>query len=117
MSKEKLDKIEKSIGIVMRIGVCIAALVMIIGVVASVINPNAPYFENKITFYWLFSELAQFNPFAIMSLGILLLILTPVLRVFASIVLFVYEKDKLYATITSIVLIVLLISFAVGIFI
>lgn len=47
---------------------------------------------------------AHFQPFALMELGIVLLVLTPIMRVVTSFVLFVVEeKDALYATVTFLV--------------
>ena len=51
---------------------------------------------------------------AIVTAGLLVLILIPVARVALSIVLFVIERDRLYAAITATVFVVLLISFVVG---
>lgn len=53
---------------------------------------------------------AELRPVAVIELGALLLIATPVLRVAASVLLFVAEKDQLYAGITAVVLAVLLMS-------
>jgi len=46
--------------------------------------------------------------------GILLLIATPIVRVAMSTALFAVEKDKLYASITLVVLILLLVSLLTG---
>ena len=46
--------------------------------------------------------------------GLFLLILTPVLRVVASIVAFAKEGDKLYVAITTLVLIILIVAMFVG---
>ncbi len=51
---------------------------------------------------------------AIVMLGLLMLIATPVVRVAFSIVAFAVERDRLYATITAVVLALLLVSFALG---
>ena len=51
---------------------------------------------------------------AIMMAGLLLLIATPVARVGLSIAVFVVEHDRLYIVITSVVLLLLLTSFALG---
>jgi len=48
------------------------------------------------------------------TLGLLLLIATPVMRVALSIIIFLIERDLLYIGITTIVFVILLISFAVG---
>ena len=51
---------------------------------------------------------------AMVLLGLLLLIATPVARVAFSIVAFALEKDRLYVGITVVVLALLLLSFALG---
>jgi uncharacterized membrane protein len=51
---------------------------------------------------------------AIMMAGLLLLIATPVARVALSIAIFVIEHDRLYTAITTAVLVILLIAFALG---
>lgn len=51
---------------------------------------------------------------AIVMLGLLLLIATPVARVAFSIIAFAVERDRLYVVITSVVLLALLVSFAIG---
>ena len=51
---------------------------------------------------------------AVVVLGVLLLIATPVLRVAASIVGFIYQRDRIYMVITSVVLALLLLSFWLG---
>lgn len=54
------------------------------------------------------------RPYALMLLGLLLLIATPVLRVVVSIVLFFVERDYTYVAITLFVLGVLVLSFLLG---
>ncbi|HSP14010.1 MAG TPA: DUF1634 domain-containing protein [Thermoanaerobaculia bacterium] len=51
---------------------------------------------------------------SIIMLGVLVLIATPVLRVAASIALFFAEHDAPYVAITSVVLLLLLLSFMIG---
>jgi uncharacterized membrane protein len=51
---------------------------------------------------------------AITSLGLLLLIATPVARVALSIAIFVVERDRLYVMITTLVLLLLILSFVLG---
>ncbi len=61
-----------------------------------------------------FAGLAQAKPYAVIALGLLVLIATPVLRVAASVVTFLWERDLLYAFITAYVLAVLIVSFFLG---
>jgi len=58
--------------------------------------------------------LAAFKGEAIVTLGILLLIATPVIRVGVSIFAFIYQRDRLYTLITATVFALLLVSFALG---
>ena len=51
---------------------------------------------------------------AIIALGLLLLVATPVVRVAASVATFVYERDWAFAVITGAVLALLLLSFYLG---
>jgi uncharacterized membrane protein len=55
------------------------------------------------------------KPYAIIGLGMLLLIATPVLRVALSVVFFLVRKDWLYVSITVFVLAVLLLSLVTGV--
>jgi uncharacterized membrane protein len=56
----------------------------------------------------------RFSPQAYIALGLLLLIATPVLRVMVSILAFAREHDRRYVVITSLVLLVLCLSFFLG---
>jgi uncharacterized membrane protein len=60
------------------------------------------------------AELAQGRGTALVAAGLLLLIATPVLRVAASVVGFVTQRDVAFASITLAVLAVLVLSFALG---
>jgi uncharacterized membrane protein len=51
---------------------------------------------------------------AIVMAGLLLLIATPVVRVAISVLAFVYQRDRTFVVITSVVLALLLTSFALG---
>lgn len=56
----------------------------------------------------------QLRPYAVIELGLLLLIGTPVMRVAFSIVAFALERDRQYTLYTTIVLAILLLSFFLG---
>jgi uncharacterized membrane protein len=57
---------------------------------------------------------AQRQGQAIVMIGLLLLIATPVARVAFSIVVFALQRDRLYVAITTTVLVLLIISFVAG---
>ncbi|MDA8052455.1 MAG: DUF1634 domain-containing protein [Rhodospirillales bacterium] len=63
----------------------------------------------------LFAGLIRLDPLAIIVLGLMILLATPVIRVAVSIVAFAIEEDRTYVIITTLVLVILLFSiFGVG---
>jgi len=113
-------KIEQLLGNLLRVGVIIASSIVMIGAVLFLFHHglNYPdYHEFKFDPFSitnvgiLFSQVVAFKSVAIIKLGVLLLIATPVLRVMFSVVAFLYEKDFMYVVFTLIVLAVLVFSF------
>ncbi len=110
---------ELILGNLLRIGVISAGTIVLIGAVLFFIRhgneiPNYHNFKfdslNVNDPSELFNELFALKSIAIMKLGILILIATPVLRVIVSVIAFLYEKDYMYVMFTLIVLAVLLYS-------
>jgi len=114
------------ISFLLAIGVGLSALLLIAGVVLLLITGTTGYGHEPLTPPLLLSPentgvfsqsigdvlrgILTHKPFAVIEVGVLLLIATPVFRVAASIVLFLMERDFLYTLITLWVLIFLLIS-------
>ena len=61
-----------------------------------------------------FAGVVRLRGQAVIALGLLLLILTPVARVAVSILAFLYQRDRVFTLITLTVLIILLMSFVIG---
>jgi uncharacterized membrane protein len=81
-----------------------------------ILNYNAatiPHGDYPNTLGSMAAGLFSLKPFAVIELGVVVLLATPVLRVFASLVLFSIEKDKAFVMITLFVFLVLLFSFFV----
>ncbi len=105
---------------VLRGGVLLSAAIILVGVVMfyaryyatngrGVVNRPFPH-----TLATVGQGLAHADPLAVVALGLLLLLLTPVMRVAVSIVAFMLERDWRYVVITTIVLIILIVSFLLG---
>ena len=80
------------------------------------LNYNAamiPHGDYPNTLASIASGVVALKPFAIIELGVVVLLATPVFRVAASLVLFAIEKDRSFVLITLFVLLVLLFSFFV----
>jgi uncharacterized membrane protein len=115
-TKEEMNRIEVSIGKILRIGVVFSAIVMIIGLILFFAKGNSGYRANvyPTSMDQILNGIVQFKPYAILMLGLFFLILTPILRVVVSIYAFAKEHDKQYVVITLIVLVILAIAVFVG---
>ncbi|GAK48587.1 putative membrane protein [Secundilactobacillus oryzae JCM 18671] len=117
-SKEAMASVEILIGRILQGGVFISAAILALGLLLFLINQSGGYpaGQHPQTILTILSGVVAFKPFAIMMLGLFCLILTPVLRVVVSIYAFAKEHDTQYVVITTIVLIILVISFVIGYF-
>lgn len=104
---------------VLRGGVILSATVIAIGVAAyffagssTLRYPHGLRYPDSIPTLWL--GLTHGDPLAIIALGLILLLATPVLRVAVSVVAFAASKDLLYVAITLLVLCILISSFLLG---
>lgn len=133
---EPLTAMESAIAFALRAGVFLSAVVILVGVLrfgltrdtgyAKVLPHHLPdllafhqssgpgYFPTSIRA--VVSGAIAGKPYAIIALGLLLLIATPVARVALSVLFFLAQRDWVYVGITLLVLGVLLLSFwtAVG---
>lgn len=101
---------------VLEIGVLTSASVIAIGLVLYIIEGHSGYPPAGFptTLRGVGVGLATFRPYAVIALGLLLLILTPVIRVAAGIFAFLLERDTTYVVVTCYVLAVLIMSFFLG---
>jgi uncharacterized membrane protein len=114
------ERIEMFLGTLLRVGVALAALVVFAGGVMYLRGAASGAVPDYKTFRGQPQELtsvrqtvqssAEFDPLAIIQLGLLILIATPVARVVFSIAGFALERDWLYIGVTIIVLALLLYS-------
>nr|WP_243463958.1 DUF1634 domain-containing protein [Lactiplantibacillus plantarum] len=104
------------IGYILRIGVIVSAIVIIIGMLLMLIQGNGGYANGMEphTVADILAGIVALKPYAVIMLGLFLLILTPTLRVAVSIYAFAVEKDHLYVWITTIVLIILIVASVIG---
>lgn len=116
MTKEELLKIERNIGKILRAGVFVSSAVIIVGILMFVLTGHSGCATGEwpVRFDAILSGLVGFKALAWLMTGLFLLILTPVLRVVASIFSFAREGDKLYVAITTLVLVILLVAMIIG---
>jgi uncharacterized membrane protein len=109
--------IDRKLGLLLRTGVMISAVVVLIGGVLFLLRsgsrvPDYHVFRgvpaNLTAFKPILADVFHGNALAIIQLGLLLLIATPVARVAFSVFAFAMAKDVLYVGISAFVLCVLL---------
>jgi uncharacterized membrane protein len=107
------DLLERIVGNLLRAGVLAAASVVLAGgawYLASAGNTAPEYHTFQPTVRGLHSVAALPGPQELIMIGLLILVATPVARVIFSLVAFVLEGDRVYMSITVIVLLILLYS-------
>jgi uncharacterized membrane protein len=112
-------RLESIIGQLLRAGVVLAAAIVLTGGVLYLVGHHADS-TNYHTFvagaldtrslHGIVQSTAQGNSEALMQVGLLLLILTPIARVAVALVGFFLERDRLYTTVSLIVLLILAFS-------
>ena len=91
------------------LGLVFSTVVLFVGLSLSTIF-HTPLPTKVTGFHQLFEGLKKGSPPSVLSLGILLLISTPVLRVLGSLAEFMLKRDWLYTVVTSSVLLILALS-------
>ena len=113
---------------VLRYGVLLAAAILVFGFIllASAYGSNStsgylryvpnqvPHSDSFVGVSALPQGIASLDPYSIIELGVIVLLATPVSRVFFSILLFAAERDRTYVKITVVVFILLLFSMVVS---
>jgi uncharacterized membrane protein len=123
----RVRRVEILISNILRLGVIVSFVVIVIGLVAMFAgNPGTASSSDALqrltspgalfphTLPDVIAGLGRFEGEAVLALGLLLLVATPVIRVGVSIAAFVYQKDRVFVIITAVVLALLLVSFILG---
>lgn len=113
--------LNRSVGNLLRLGVILSVVTSLFGFVklflegfkmpkdySSLEIPEGTIWQS----FW--TSLLHFEGVAIINLGILLLILTPLTRIIFALVGYIKEKDHTYVVVSIIVLAIMLISFLMG---
>lgn len=116
--------IQQLVGNTLRLGVSLACLVAFVGGIIYLVSHGGEAFDlstyqhfsygnaaehaDYTTLSGIFSGLTAFTAVGWIQTGVLILILTPIMRVALSLLDFVQERDWLYAAITAVVLAVII---------
>lgn len=112
---------------VLRYGVVLSAILVLLGVSILFVHQPSGFpgslsqlvsendYRPTLSASQLFAGVAAANPIYLIELGLVVLLLTPVTRVAASVVMFALQRDRAYVLITLVVLTILLLSvFVIG---
>ncbi len=126
-NEERVRRVEILISNLLRIGVLLSLAFIVGGTILSLAR-HPEYLSQGISFRnfigtndpvvhslnEVVAGLASFSGQSIVTVGIVFLIATPVMRVGVSIFTFIYQHDRLYVLITTTVFSLLLLSFVLG---
>ena len=115
--------LNRSVGNLLRLGVILSVITTLIGFVKLFMEGFKMPRKYKLldmgtssekvwSHFW--ETLCKGEGTAIIQLGILMLIFTPLMRIIFALIGYLKEKDYLYVVISSIVLIIMVISFVTG---
>lgn len=115
-SSDRLNDVELFVSKSLRVGVIISAAVIFLGLAFFIATGESGYPGDTYPtgLREILTGTTALKPFAVILTGLILLILTPVMRVGVSILVFVKEKDWLYVGISSVVFLILISSFFFG---
>jgi uncharacterized membrane protein len=120
MTRPTDQDLDQSVAVVLRIGVTLSAAVVIVGAILmrhqlfspvpdyTHFHPGNPELRSIAR---IIRGALRFTPNSMVQLGLLLLIVTPVARVVLCVVGFARQRDLLYIAVSTLVLLVLILSF------
>jgi uncharacterized membrane protein len=122
MSRPTDQDLENSVAAMLRFGVSLAALVVLAGgamvLLHSVAAPDYQHFQSGDaslrTLRGILQGAFHLQGAEIIQLGLVLLIATPVARVVFCVVGFARQRDKLYVTVSAVVLVILIYALTKG---
>ena len=94
-------------------GVLLSIAIILVGLVATALSP-AGFPRAPTPMPALLSEAMRLTPGGLLSLGVLVMILTPIARVLLTVLVFSEEGDRTYVLVTGIVFFNLMLGVALG---
>jgi uncharacterized membrane protein len=108
-----MDPIERLVSRVLAIGIGASVVLMLAGLVLSLVSAEG-FPDQVVSLGGLLPGLREADPEAYLSLGLLVLVATPFVRVAGSMVAFALERDRRYVLVTAVVLAVMCLGVVLG---
>ncbi|TET72005.1 DUF1634 domain-containing protein [Candidatus Bathyarchaeota archaeon] len=100
---------------ILRLGVFASAALVLIGLALTAVTGDTSNPYGLLDLDWIVWGDPFLEPSHIIYLGFMILILTPVLNIVALISVFIKARDGAFATIASLVLLILILGFTLGV--
>ncbi|WP_159467797.1 DUF1634 domain-containing protein [Dyadobacter sp. 3J3] len=120
MKSPNTDRLQRLTSLTLRSGVIMSLFFMMIGGIAFLtkhsgdVSEFSTFTAHRISVPDIFWAAIKLQSKALINVGIIILITTPVMRVLLSFFIFALQRDRLYAVITLLVMAIILISIASG---
>jgi len=113
MMDEHDHQIDRWIRAVLVWGMILSVTVMVLGLLMYAASPTG-HQEVPLSLPEIVSGIAQGNPIAVIDLGILLLIATPLTRVLTALAVFIADRDRRFVAVSLLVLAVIALAVVTG---
>jgi uncharacterized membrane protein len=108
-----MDRVERTIRAILLAGIAVSVALMAAGLALGVMR-DTMLPRAMVPFSALPAALARLDPAAYVSLGLIVLVATPFVRVVGSLVAFAVERDRAYVLVTATVLAVMCLGVLLG---
>jgi uncharacterized membrane protein len=110
---ERMEHLNGIVHNLLGIGLILSILMMVVGIILQLLSgghlPTVMILPSQ-----MIASLLAFQPTGFLSLGLLLLIATPVVRVVASVIIYASNRDWRYTLVTLTVLVIITLSVLIG---
>ena len=109
-----VKELELFVSNVLRAGVMVSGVLIVIGLGLFIATGDSGYPNGDASLHWIMYGDPFLSPSHILFMGFIVLVVTPLLRVGASVIAYGVEKDWTYVAITGFVLTILVIGMVLG---
>lgn len=111
--RHTMDLIERTVSRILLVGIAVSVALMATGLLLGAVDEEGMP-SGVVPLAELPSGLAAPDPAAYLSLGLIVLVATPFVRVAGSMVVFARQRDRRYVLVTAVVFVVMCLSVALG---
>ena len=115
MEADSVRRMEGTLSLLLRAGVLLSGAIVLLGLAIMAATGDTSCSRGVLDLRWMLLGDPFLEPSHVIFLGFITLIATPVIRIAASVTMFYRARDRAFAVITATVLLILVISFVLGV--